>query len=544
MNEITLEKLQSREWRLDNLYSVKDKDGKKTIFRRNKVQKHFDENAHCKNIILKSRQVGITTFKTIDALDDALFVISRMVFNLLVGHNKEAMEEIFDEKIKFAWENLPDWLKKSWKVSSDTAKSFSFDLSGDGKHINKIAVVSSARSGSPTSIHCTELAYLDQNFPKRANEIISGGLPAIPAGEDGRFDIESTARGNGGHFESIFKAAIEREKSGKPINSSDFKAHFYNWQWDEYGLGKITEGEIKAVLPEIPPLFVKYREEKRKLDGIDLTDRELVYYYKKFLELKSGECEGDPWSVLRKEYPTTWEEAFEASAEPLFSPRAVKESKIESHPRADGQWKVAKDYVAGHAYSLGADTSEGVGGDSSTIEIIDLTANEVVAQYRSNTIPPDLFAYEIAKGGRLYGECAVSPERNNHGHATISKLREIYDENKIFQYTTKDSQKDTTTKKYGWETNASTKPRMLYELASALENGLGVNFADLAKELINYPKNKARKERITDNTTTHWDLVIAAAIAWASREFAYEVFARKKSFDNSRFYDKTGIMNF
>ena len=74
VDKLGIEKtLRNREWRIDNLYKIKNKEGKVVTFVRNRAQLHFDKNTHTRNIIVKARQLGFSTFESIDMLDQALF---------------------------------------------------------------------------------------------------------------------------------------------------------------------------------------------------------------------------------------------------------------------------------------------------------------------------------------------------------------------------------------------------------------------------------------------------------------------------------------
>ena len=53
--------LADREWRLNNLYYIKDKQGAKILFKPNWAQQQLLK-PHYLNIILKARQLGVTTF--------------------------------------------------------------------------------------------------------------------------------------------------------------------------------------------------------------------------------------------------------------------------------------------------------------------------------------------------------------------------------------------------------------------------------------------------------------------------------------------------
>ena len=66
--------LGSQRWRLDNLYWIIDKQGRRIKFRMNWAQRELFEQLHCNNLILKVRQLGLSTLVNLLQLDTALFV--------------------------------------------------------------------------------------------------------------------------------------------------------------------------------------------------------------------------------------------------------------------------------------------------------------------------------------------------------------------------------------------------------------------------------------------------------------------------------------
>lgn len=68
-----LKLLRDRFWRLNNLYWITDKNGKKVRFRMTQEQIDYFQGMHTRNIILKARQLGFTTLVCIVQLDAALF---------------------------------------------------------------------------------------------------------------------------------------------------------------------------------------------------------------------------------------------------------------------------------------------------------------------------------------------------------------------------------------------------------------------------------------------------------------------------------------
>lgn len=216
---------------------------------------------------------------------------------LMIAHNLEAGESIFSKKISFAWEKLPPEIKVLYGLDNKTSKTFRFDFGKKG--FSSIAVDTSGRSGTYQRVHITELAELSKKYPKKIPDIIEGTIPAIPT--TGRVDVESTSQGASGEFYEMFIEAWER---GQPTNALEYKAHFYNWTWDDEELANITPIPFSEM--QQSDKFQAYAQRH------NLSDREITYYYQKWLSLNKK------WNSLKREYPTTPEEAFDAVSEGTF----------------------------------------------------------------------------------------------------------------------------------------------------------------------------------------------------------------------------------
>lgn len=214
-----------------------------------------------------------------------------------------------------------------------------------------------------------------------------------------------------------------------------------------------------------------------------------------------------------------------AAGADIFFDRRLLDDQVERTPiREVGGFKMFFAYDPSHRYGGGHDVAGGVGLDSSTSVFIDFstTPSRVVATFKSNNIKPDTFGDEIKREADYYGACIVAPESNNHGHATIGRLKQIYD-NIFFQ-----EEKETRagfpgrTRYYGWHTNADTKPKMLFALKKAVEDGhLQLSDPDLKAELRSYTRDDLMdKDEDVRLTTRHFDLLMAAAIAYQMKDWA------------------------
>src|SRR5574342_365218 len=101
-------------WRLNNLYWIKDAQGKKVLFQMNWAQKELYDNLHFCNIVLKARQLGITTFFCIYLLDKVLW--GSNVQAGIIAHTLDDAQNIFRDKLKYAFDQIHPALRAWFKI--------------------------------------------------------------------------------------------------------------------------------------------------------------------------------------------------------------------------------------------------------------------------------------------------------------------------------------------------------------------------------------------------------------------------------------------
>lgn len=283
----TVEQLSCERWRLNNLYYIKDKRGRKVRFKMNWAQQELYDDMWYLNLVLKARQLGMTTFIQIFFLDRCLF--NSNVNAGVIAHNREDAQKFFKDKIKFAYENLPQELKDARPATNDSAGELVFSNG------SSIKVGSSMRSGTYQYMHISEFGKVCAKFPDRASEIITGALNTIVAGQF--VFIESTAEGAYGSFFEMCKDAEEMQQKGQTLTKMDYKFWFFPWwRHPDY----ILNDQI-----EVSSANDAYFEELKKYD-IVLTDGQKNWYNKKQKEQKLK---------MKQEYPSTPTEAFEQVSE-------------------------------------------------------------------------------------------------------------------------------------------------------------------------------------------------------------------------------------
>ena len=285
-------------FRLSSLYHIKNKQGKKVLFTPNEEQESFYCGQHNRDIILKARQLGFTTFKMISDLDDCLFIE-----NFSAGcicHNMDSAKDIFRNKIKFAYANITDDQKKiiaelGYELPTPTSDKGNAYVFSNG---SSIKVGTSYRGDTLQSLHVSEFGKICKKYPEKATEIVTGAFESVPT-DSGIITLESTAEGKEGYFFKYCTDAKKLKDLGKELSILDFKFHFFPW-WSrpEYSI----EGAIQ-------PKLEKYFNELDNKYGIPLTDGQKAWYSGKWKDLG-----GD----MKREYPSTPKEAFEQSIQGAY----------------------------------------------------------------------------------------------------------------------------------------------------------------------------------------------------------------------------------
>src|SRR5215207_8061068 len=112
-------------WRINNLYKVIQKTKqpneptKVVPFRLWDEQAEFLRNIHSRNLILKCRQRGFTTLMCIVQLDACLFNPNTRA--AVIAHKLDDAKVIFQEKVKFVYDNLDDALRSELGTKQDSA---------------------------------------------------------------------------------------------------------------------------------------------------------------------------------------------------------------------------------------------------------------------------------------------------------------------------------------------------------------------------------------------------------------------------------------
>lgn len=309
--------LPSKLWRMNNLYSIIDKSGEKVRFRMNFAQlKVYGASlVHPRLIILKSRQQGISTFWLLSYLDDCLFN-SNLNAGLMAQGRDEASTLL--ERLKFAWVELPEWVKGFLRLR--VVKDNSSEMRWSNGSV--IFIRTSFRSATLQRLHISELGKIANKYPERAKETKTGTLQALAPGNTGV--IESTAEGVN-MFKTMWQAAVLQEEAGR-LAAKDFLPVFLSWVDDP----DCVEFEPQLMSETALLYFDRLRDEK----GVSLSEAQKNFWVAQYRELEEN---------IHQEYPFDPSEAFQAALDGTYWAARYVECVIRRGRRVSGLYDVNLD---------------------------------------------------------------------------------------------------------------------------------------------------------------------------------------------------------
>lgn len=295
------DKLSDPWWRITNLYKImiksddtEDAEGLVMQFKPNRAQRRFIKRLWYRNIILKARQLGFTTLIAILWLDHALFNANARC--AIVAQDREAAEVIFRDKVKFAYDNLPEDLKAAMPLKRDSSTELLF-----AHNNSSVRVATSVRSGTIHRLHVSEFGKICAKYPEKAKEVVTGSIPAVPL--DGIIVIESTAEGQEGPFYNMTKAALDLQRQDMILSKRDYRMHFYAW-WEAPDYRMPVGSVVMTAVDH------KYFDNVEAAMNVIIDDEQRSWY----VATRDTDFAGDP-SKMWQEHPSTPEEAFQQSTD-------------------------------------------------------------------------------------------------------------------------------------------------------------------------------------------------------------------------------------
>jgi hypothetical protein len=460
-----------RNFLIAELLKIRLKEGGSGELKLNRAQREYSRRCTKKNIVLKARQMGITTYV---AARFFLQTITRPgMLAVQVAQSQETAESIFKIVRRF-WENLPDGLRKgALTYSRANVRQLVFPLL-DSEYRVETADPNAGRGMTIHYLHCSEVS----RWPRDAGETLASLRGALAP--EGEIVLESTPNGAAGAFYEEWQKA----------NETGYTRHFFPWWYEDRYRETFPMGEKQELMAEESRLMAQH--------GLDTA--QIAWRRQQRNSLGN---------LVGQEYAEDADTCFLTSGECLFEQQALERAVAKAgkpvEVRDNGRLAIWFPPQDGRCYIVGVDPAGGGSdGDYACAEVIERTIGLQCAELRGH-FPPMEMARRVADLGNIYGGALLAVERNNHGYGVLAHLREMEYKN-IFQ-------KDTN---LGWLTSAVTRPMMVENMAAVLlaEPEL-FQSSRLLEECRTFVRRPDGNAAAADGT--HDDCVMAMAIALAVR---------------------------
>ncbi len=456
----------------EQLLRIRDRTGEFVPFMPNRAQQEFERRREKANIVLKSRQMGISTWV---AGRFFLKTITRPgTMTLQVAHTQEAAEGIFRIVHRFL-EGLPEEVRSgALRTSKASARQIVFPALDSEYRVETAGDANAGRGLTIHNLHCSEVS----RWPGAAAETLQGLRAAMPP--QGEIVLESTPNGAEGCFWEEWNSA---EQCG-------MVRHFFPWWWeDAYRAEAVDEASLQV-------------DEQRLVERFGLS-LEQIGFRRKIATGFRG--------LARQEYPEDAVECFLSSGDCYFDVAAL-DARIKELPapiamRLGGKLCIWFPPVTGRRYLVAVDTAGGGSeGDYSVAQVLEIDTGLQCAELQARLSPLEL-AEEAARLAKEYNGAWLVVERNNHGSGVLAYLHGVSKYQRIYSQDGQD----------GWLTSVVHRPRMLGALAAALVEVPGIFFSNrLLQECRSFVRH--RNGKIGASAGAHDDCVMAMAMALGVRE--------------------------
>lgn len=354
-----------RDWRLNNLYRIKNEDGDDIPFRRNEAQIALAANAHTRNVIAKARQLGFSTDIAIQILDDSVFT-DNLTSGIIDSTLDDAEKKL--AMIAFAYESMPPDIKALRPLKRSNQSEMLF------KNGSSITVGTDYRGGTVQNLHVSEYGKISVEKPEKARSIKTGAIQAAHA--RARVWIESTAHGTQGEFYDLVERGKAIAARGGVLTPLDFKLHFYGW-WMK------REYRIPNNLVLITKELQDYFTDLRVKHGIKVDADQMAWYAAKYAELG--------YDDIKSEFPSIIDELFFNSIQGAYFKREMAKAR---HEKRIG-------FAVPHDPSRRVNTAWDIGEDCTSILF-----------HQTDGVRHRIIDYFEEEGGSLQSACAYVAERH------------------------------------------------------------------------------------------------------------------------------------
>jgi hypothetical protein len=449
---------------------VRDREGVARRLKANAAQRAFEANRGRSNIVLKARQMGITTW--VSGRFFLKTITGTGVLTVQVAHTQPAAEAIFTV-VERMWANLPLPLREGpLRRSRANVGQMVFPELDSEFRVVGAGTGGAGRGLTIQNLHCSEVS----RWPGDAAETLAGLRAALaPGGEE---VLESTPCGAYGCFYEEWMGAAE-------IGTVQ---HFFPWWLEPAYAAEPPQNELTAAELELARMHGLTAAQIGFRRGLERS----------FRGLREQEFAEDAMGC------------FKASGDCCFEVVSI-ERRLAEAPRAletrrGGALQVWLPAVRGKEYLVAVDTAGGGSdGDFAAVQVIELATGLQCAELRERLGTLELARVSAALA-REYGGALLCVERNNHGAGVLAYIDSVERYACVYEHGGV----------AGWLTSAGSKPRMVSRMGALLAEAPGMfmsrRLLEECRTFVNGPGGKTGAA-----PGAHDDCLMAMAVAQAVR---------------------------
>jgi hypothetical protein len=411
----------------EQLLQVRTREGWTAPLKANAAQRSFEQRRGERNIVLKARQMGLTTWAA------ARFFLKTITqpgtLTLEVAHTQEAAEEIFRIVHRFL-DCLPEELREGpLRTSRANVRQIVFPEMDSQYRVVSAGDRNAGRGLTVQNLHCSELA----RWPGDPAETLAGLRAAMVPGSGvgAELILESTPDGVGGCFHE------EWQKAGE----TGMVRHFFPW-------------------------WMERRYRAKAVDEASLTEDECDLRLRHRLDLEQigyrRQIRADFLGLAQQEYAEDSESCFLASGDSIFEIGAI-EKRLNTVPepverRGNGELEIWLPPVGGKEYLVAVDPAGGGSeGDYSAAQVLELETGLQCAEFAGHVGGLELARLVTAMAAE-YNQAWLVVERNNHGSGVLALIESVCGYAKVYRQGGQ----------AGWLTTSMSRPSALGRLDAGL----------------------------------------------------------------------------
>ncbi len=357
---------------------ILDKSKNLVHFRWNRAQRHFHNHRTGRDLILKARQLGFSTYVQAEMYRRT---VTSTRTTMTLAHDDETTQKLRRMADRF-WGNHPENIEYDGSIIQKPTRKYAnaglttYPEFDSESIISKAGSHDAGRGGTYTDIHGSEVAFWSDP-EKILSGAMQGGNPDVV--------LESTPNGAQGFFYDRCMEALDKR--------GVWTLHFYPWWWDDGYRIPLEDGETLTLTDEEKALTAKHNLTAEQIKWRRLKQKELPHTFK-------------------QEYPEDPVDCFLTSGNKYFG-------------NLDGVFTAPGDAVYNNLHHYTAGLDWGQENDYTVMDVLDMDTRKQVDTLRVNKMSWGAIRARVKAMYDKWRLNSLTAEKNSIGSVNIEELRKM-----------------------------------------------------------------------------------------------------------------------